>query len=323
MASASLRAPSFLSLAAASALALGLPSGGSAQAQQGAGYTIVETGQRFSSLQQAVDTIGNARGTIEVAPGTYRDCAVQNGGYVVFKAQQPGSAVFDGGICENKATLVVRGQGTEVRGLVFQNLNVPDLNGSGIRHERGNVTVVNSWFRNSQQGILTANDPSGSLTIDKSTFSGLGRCGGGKGCAHSVYTGLLGSLTVTRSRFEQGRGGHYVKTRVLQVQISGNSFDDTKGITTNYMVDLSAGSVGQISNNIFVQGRNKENYSAFIAVAPEGQDNPTRGLTITGNDARIAPGVNRNTWFVADWRGEPLNIAGNTLGKGISKYQKR
>ncbi|MEM1133423.1 MAG: right-handed parallel beta-helix repeat-containing protein [Pseudomonadota bacterium] len=323
MALALLRTRSFLSLAAASALAIGLTPGGPAQAQQGGGYTIVETGQRFSSLQQAVDSIGGSRGTIQIAPGTYRDCAVQKAGYVIYTAAQPGTAIFDGGICESKATLVLRGQGAEIRGLTFQNLAVSDLNGSGIRLEKGNVTVSNSWFRNSQQGILSANDPSGSLTVDKSTFSGLGRCGGGKGCAHSIYLGKLGSLTVTRSRFEQGRGGHYVKTRTPRVQISGNSFDDTQGVTTNYMIDLSAGAVGEISNNIFVQGRNKENYSALIAVAPEGQENPTRGLTITANDARIAPGVNRNTWFVADWRGEPLNITGNTLGKGLAKYQKR
>ncbi|MEO1043917.1 MAG: right-handed parallel beta-helix repeat-containing protein [Pseudomonadota bacterium] len=294
-----------------------------AQAQQGGGFTVAETGKRFNSLDQAVKSIGNSRGTIEIAPGTYRDCAVQTGGYVVYQAAQPGSVIFDGGICESKAALVLRGQGAEIRGLIFQNMQVPDLNGAGIRHERGQVTVVNSWFRNSQQGILTANDPQGSLTIDKSTFSGLGRCGGGRGCAHSIYIGQLGSLTVTRSRFEQGTGGHYVKTRAPRVRIIGNSFDDTKGVTTNYMIDLSIGAVGEISNNLFVQGRNKENWSAFIAVGPEGQQNPSNGLTITGNDARIAPGVDRNTWFVADWRGEPLNISGNKLGRGLTRYQKR
>lgn len=315
---------SLLSLTAASALVtLPLATSAPAQAQAAGGFTIAETGERFSSLDAAVKRIGSSRGTIEIAPGTYRDCAVQTAGYVIYQAAQPGTAIFDGGICEGKATLVLRGEGAEVRGLTFQNLKVSDLNGSGIRHEKGNVTVVNSWFRNSQQGILTANDPTGSLTIDKSTFTGLGRCGGGKGCAHSIYIGQLGSLTVTRSRFEQGTGGHYVKTRAPRVTIIGNSFDDTKGSTTNYMIDLSIGAVGEISNNLFVQGVNKENWSAFITVGPEGQQNPSSGLTITANDARIAPGADRDTWFVADWRGEPLNITGNTLGPRLSKYQKR
>lgn len=35
------------------------------------------------------------------------------------------------------------------------------------------------------------------------------------------------------------------------------------------MIDLPAGSVGTITHNEFVQGRNKENYSAFIAVGAE------------------------------------------------------
>lgn len=294
-----------------------------AQAQSGGNFTIVETGKSFGRLADAVNSIGGNRGTISIAPGTYRDCAVQTAGYVIYKSAVPGKAIFDGGICEGKATLVLRGQGAEVRGIIFQNLAVSDLNGSGIRHEKGKVTVVNSWFRNSQQGILTANDPNGELIIDKSTFTGLGRCGGGKGCAHSIYIGELGALTVTRSRFEQGTGGHYVKTRAPRVTIKNNSFDDTQGNTTNYMIDLSIGAVGEISDNMFVQGRNKENWSAFITVGPEGQQNASRGLTITRNDARIAPGVDRNTWFVADWRGEPLNITGNTLGRGLTKYQKR
>lgn len=286
-------------------------------------FTVVETGQGFARLQQAVDAIGDRQGSIAVSPGTHRDCAVQTQGFISYLASEPGTAVFDGTTCEGKAALVLRGRGADISGLVFQNMNVPDFNGAGVRLEKGDLTVAQSWFRDSQQGILSAADAQGTIVIDRSTFSRLGTCEGAGGCAHSIYIGDYGHLRVTRSRFEEGRGGHYVKARAGQVEIASCSFDDARGKATNYMIDLPGGAVGQISNNWFVQGLNKENYSAFIAVAAEGHDHTSNGLVITGNDARLAPGVSRNTVFVADWSGDQLALGENALGPGLKRFEKR
>ena len=46
-------------------------------------FTVAETGQSFGRLQDAVNAIGNGSDTIAIAPGTYRDCAVQEGGSIV------------------------------------------------------------------------------------------------------------------------------------------------------------------------------------------------------------------------------------------------
>jgi len=308
-------------LAAASVLT-GEYTAAQAQSDQ-RGFTIAETGERFSSLQSAVDKIRANRGTIEIGPGRYTECAVQTAGYVIYRAAQPGTVIFDGGTCEGKAAIVIRAKGAEVHGMIFQNMAVTDLNGAGIRQERGSLIVTNSWFRNSQQGILTADDASATLTIDKSTFTGLGRCGGAKGCAHSIYINKLAGLKVTRSRFEKGTGGHYVKSRAPRVELSQNSFDDTRGISTNYMIDLPDGATGTITSNIFVQGRNKENYSAFIAVAPERRTWTSNGLTVVNNDARIAPGVERNTVFVANWSDDSVSISNNKLDSRLKRYEER
>ncbi|MCL4673392.1 MAG: right-handed parallel beta-helix repeat-containing protein, partial [Sphingomonadaceae bacterium] len=120
-----------------------------------------------------------------------------------------------------------------------------------------------------------------------------------------------------------GTGGHYVKTRAARVEIASSSFDDSAGKATNYMIDLPAGSVGQITNNWFVQGRDKENYSAFIAVGAEDQLHGSDGLQIAGNDARLVPNVRRSTTFVADWTGARLAIADNNLGNGLKSFEKR
>ena len=293
-----------------------------AQNQQ-APYVIEETGQGFARLDQAVHAIGNARATIIVAPGRHRQCAIQEAGIITYRAAEPGTAIFDGVACEGKAALVLRGTGAVVDGLVFENMAVPDENGAGIRIEQGNLDVRNSMFRNSEQGILSAEDRDATIRIDRSTFSGLGRCGGDASCAHSIYIGNYGRLEVTRSRFERGNGGHYVKTHTAQVSITDNSFDDTQGQATNYMIDLPSGSQGTIANNVFVQGENKENWSAFVAVAAEGQHHSSSGLVISNNSASLAPGVRRETWFVGDWSGDQLQIASNQLGRGISPYHRR
>ena len=290
---------------------------------QGAAFTLAETGRTFSKLQDAVDAVGGGRGTIRVAPGQYAQCAVQTAGRVAFVAEAPGTAIFDGGACEDKATLVLRGAGARVEGLVFQNIRVPDANGAGIRLERGDLDVSETMFRDSEQGILTGDDPQATIRISRSTFSGLGRCDRGLSCAHGIYIGDYGSLAVDRSRFERGRGGHYVKSRAARIDLTNSSFDDTRGSTTNYMVDLSNGATGRISGNRFVQGKNKENYSAFIVVAPEGRKHSSAGLVIAGNEAVLGAGAPRPTAFIADLSKDRLAIGANSIAAGIERFQQR
>ena len=292
-------------------------------AQGAAPFTIEQTGKGYYRLDDAVKAVGAGDAVIRIAPGTYRDCAVQEAGRIAYRATEPGKAIFDGGVCEGKATLVLRGRDAVVDGLVFQNLRVPDGNGAGIRLEKGPLIVRNAIFRNSEEGILTADDPASTITIDRSSFSGLGRCDRGLSCAHSVYVNAYGGLTVTRSRFERGQGGHYLKSRARRIAVSDSSFDDTKGHTTNYMIDLSTGATGTIANNVFVQGPDKENHSAFITVAPEGRDTPSAGLTVNGNKASLSPGITWPTVFVADWSHEPLKLGPNMIGKGITPFEKR
>lgn len=282
----------------------------------------IEGGGAFYRLDDAVRALGDAGGTIVVASGRYPDCAVIASGDVTLRAATPSSAIFDGGTCEGKATLVARANHVTVDGLVFQDVRVPDRNGAGIRLESGDLTVTHSTFRNSEQGILTANDNAGTITVSWSTFSGLGGCPDGM-CSHSIYVGDYGKLAVDHCRFERGTGGHYVKSRAATVAITDSSFDDSGGRDTNYMIDLPSGATGRITGNAFVQGPNKENHSAFIAVAAERRDHPSAGLTIENNDARFAPGVTWPSVFAADWSQEPLRIGANVLAPRLKAFELR
>lgn len=300
-------------------LALSAP----AAAQEARGpYTLAETGQSFAELQQAVNAIGDRKGTILVAAGTHRDCAVQEAGFITFKAAEPGKAIFEAETCEDKAALVLRGKGALVDGLVFRGYSVNDGNGAGIRIEQGDLTVTNAMFLDSQEGILGGNPSNQRITIDRTTFSGLGQCDQAVNCSHSIYLITRGQVTVTRSRFERGTGGHYVKLRVPHLTIADNSFDDSQGKNTNYMIDLSEGGTGEIVRNTFVQGANKENGSGLIVVAPEGRTYPSDGLTIADNVASMAPGAGGNPAFVADLSKAALRLGQNQL-TGMRAFERR
>lgn len=286
-------------------------------------YLVAETGQRYAALQDAVNAIGDRRGTIVIAPGVYRDCAVQTKGEIAFLATEAGQVTFDGAICEGKAALVVRGQFARVEGIIFQNQHVGDGNGAGIRLEHGHLLVRQDWFRDSDEGILSADDPDGTVMIERSTFSRLGRCDRGLSCAHGVYIGGYASVTVRNSRFEAGRGGHYLKSRAAKIDVTDCSFDDSAGHATNYMIDLSTGATGTIRGNWFIDGPDKENRTTFISNAPEGHAHSADGLVIEGNTARMVPGAKYDTAFFVNWSSDPVKLGTNTIGAGIRASERR
>ena len=313
-------------MAATLALAAALMSG-RAHAQQkwvaGTPYQIAETGQRFNRMQDAINTIGKGRGTILIDDGRWEDCGVQVDGNVTFQARHPGKVFFYGpNVCEAKAIFVLRGVSARVIGFNFFDIHNDSGNGAGIRLEKGNLYASQNWFSNSDEGILANSDPDGTVTVDKSSFSALGRCGGYAPCAHAIYIGHYASVTVAHCRFEAGRGGHYLKSRAARIDATDNSFDDSRGTATNYTIDLPAGATGRITGNWILQGAHKENPSAVITIAAEGKEHSSNGLLIVGNVVRMAPGA-LPTVFVADWAGDQLVIGQNQMDAGVALYQRR
>lgn len=278
-------------------------------------------GRGYATLDAALAAIGDRTATITIAPGVYRQCAVQNRGYVTYRAARPGTAIFEHETCEDKAALVLRGRGSVIDGLVFRGYAVNDGNGAGIRSETGDLTVLNSMFLDSQQGIGGGFPGQQRIVIDHSSFAGLGQCDQAANCSHAIYLITKGSVSITDSRFERGTGGHYLKLRAPSATITGNSFDDSAGTGTNYMIDLANGGSGTIRGNIFVQGAHKENGSTLIAVAAETRMYPTAGLAIDGNTATLAPGAAK-TAFVSDWSHQRLAIGANRL-TGMTPFVSR
>ncbi len=258
-------------------------------------------------------------GTLVLPPGRYPDCAVINQSVLTIRAEVQGQAQFDGGACQGKAALVAHGNNLTVDGLVFKNIRVPDGNGAGIRHETGSLTVKNSIFYNSENGILTTSDDGLDLTVDKSLFSHLGGCKFSSGCSHSIYSGTINKLTLTNSVFKNSAGGHFLKSRAHSVQVSGNTFDDTDGVSS-CLIELPYGSNGEIQNNQFVKGIKARSRFCFIKVGAEGAKNDSSKLYINGNTAE---GKTPVSVFVQNKTSAPLYVKDNsTVGFIISATGK-
>lgn len=307
-----------LTLAAGPAL---IPATTPALAQSAPPFFVKETGRGFGNLAEAVAAIGDGDGTILIAPGTYADCAVQTAGRVAYVARQDGTVTFDGGVCEGKAALVLRGRSAHVQGITFTHEVVPDGNGAGIRMENGNLTVSRARFIDAQCGILSGDEVPGTITVDRSSFAGLGKDPRGNG-AHSMYIGRSVGLKVTNSRFERGTGGHYIKSRARHIEVLDSSFDDSRGKMTNYSIDLPNGATGRIAGNAFVNGLGKENRTTFISIAPEGRETTSEGLVIENNKAWLVPDYPWQTAFVANWTSDQVIERNNTLAPGIVKFKQ-
>lgn len=223
--------------------------------------------------------------TIVLPPGRYTDCAVITQAMLTLRAAKAGTAILDGGACEQKAALVFRGGLLVVDGLMFRNMRVPDGNGAGIRLEQGALIVRNSLFYNNQSGILAAAGPENSLVVSNSRFVRNGSCRHAAGCAHSIYINTIKKFRIDNSRFEMASGGHFVKSRAARVDIRHSTFDDLSG-NSSYLIDLPFGSNGVIQENYFHKGKFSRNRCCIIRIAAEGARHRSDALLIENNDAR-------------------------------------
>src|SRR5581483_2327397 len=101
---------------------------------------------------------------------------------------------------------------------------VPDGNGAGVRQETGNLTVIDSWIHDNQDGILTSGSlPGAVLTISHSEFSNNGA---GDGFTHNLYVGDLATVDISDSYFTAANAGHEIKSRAENTIIRDSRIQD-------------------------------------------------------------------------------------------------
>lgn len=237
---------------------------------------------------------------IKVAPGTYTNDfpsvtramtievdPARSGRAVILKAAQ---------LLPNEKGIILNTANLTVDGLTFRGAKIADDlggNGAGIRDQNlgspATLIVENSLFIDNQEGILTGNNASQSISIINSTFENNGNPNINH-FQHGLYVNYAGSLTVTSSTFCGQLIGHDIKSRAMMTSISDNRLYDgeadpaigCRAGSTSFAIDVANGGVATISGNAIVQGPASQNYR-MVDYGEEGLPYGTNTLLVSDN----------------------------------------
>lgn len=210
----------------------------------------------------------------------------------------------EGQSAEGKGIWVVRGVDVLIENIVFRGARVPDRNGSGIRHERGRLTVRNCLFDANEMGILAANGDSQTLIVENSEFS-HGVPLPKPRLSHLLYAGRIARLEVRGSYFHHGLVGHLLKSRARFSLIEYNRLTDESGGQASYELDFPDGGVAVLIGNLIQQSATTEN-ERMISFGAEGLYYERNGIFLSSNtlvDALPAGGE-----FLAVWSPERVTL---------------
>ena len=199
-----------------------------------------------------------------------------NADNLVIEGTGPGVVITDK-TCIGKGLFVLEGKDTTVRNLTLTRARVPDMNGAGIRLDKGNLTVDNVKFIDNQNGIM-GGVPGTTVTIRNSEFDKNGTCQAG--CAHGIYIENVDLLRVENSRFSNTRQGHSIKSRALRTEVIGCTITDCPDGTSSYLIDVPNGGSMTVRDNTLEKGPNAENHTTAIAIGEEGVTHPTPEIKI-------------------------------------------
>jgi len=160
----------------------------------------------------------------------------------------------------------------------FSGAKVADKNGAGIRYDTGNLVITNSYFHDNENGLLSAADANGTITIKNSEF---GHNGNGNGLTHNIYVGVIKQLTIQDSYIHDAVIGHEVKSRALNTTITGSRIQNNFG-NASYEIDLPQGGNALVQNNLIQQGAGSSN-PVIIAFGEERKLNANSNLVVRGN----------------------------------------
>ena len=200
------------------------------------------------------------------------------------------------------------GVSVTINGFDISGAQVPDNNGSGIRYEGGSLTLNNDTLHNNQDGLLSAPDPNGTITIDSSTFTDNGA---GDGESHNIYIGDIASFTLQNSTSSSANVGHEVKSRAENNTITNNLIQDGTNGNSSYEIDFPNGGNDLVANNVIEKGPDAQNPIA-ITFGEEGNVHANSSLTVQGNTI-LNNDPASDTIAVVNDTGTTASISGNNF----------
>ena len=248
---------------------------------------------------------------IEIEPGQYFDCAVWGADDLVIEGTGPGVVITDK-TCMGKGLFVIEGNNTTVGNLTLTRSRVPDMNGAGIRLDKGSLTVDGVKFIDNQDGIL-GGVPGTTVTVRNSDFDRNGVCA--RNCAHGMYIENVDLLRVENSRFSNTRQAHSIKSRALRTEVIGCTITDGPDGTSSYLIEAPNGGALIVRDNTLEKGPKSENHKAAIAIGAEGATHPTPEITITNNNFRNDGSY--QTALLWNLTATPATLEGNKLSGSV------
>jgi hypothetical protein len=219
--------------------------------------------------------------TIEVVPG-------YAGSPVVLDATEP---------LPNEKGIILTMASLTVNGLTFAGAQIDNSlggNGAGIRDQNtapgATLVISSSTFTGNQEGVLTGDDSSETITVTNSNFINNGNPNIDY-LQHGLYVNGGASLTVSNSLFCGQLIGQDIKSRAQATIVSGNQLYDgaanaalgcTAG-SSSLAVDVANGGAASISGNQITQGAASENYK-LVDYGEEGLAYGNNSLAVSGNN---------------------------------------
>jgi hypothetical protein len=217
----------------------------------------VGPGMQYATPCQAISA-ANDGDTIEIAAGSYPGsvCSWKKnrlsikgvGGRVQIDAA--------GQSADRKAIWMIYGSDTVVENIEFSGARVTDRNGAGIKLTGGNLTIRNCIFRNNENGVLTSDNPSAEVLIERSEFAYNGT---GSGQTHNVYIGRVKKLTFQYNYTHHAKVGHLLKSRAIENHILYNRITNEASGTASREIDLPNGGRSFLIGNLIQQGASSQN----------------------------------------------------------------
>ncbi len=246
----------------------------------GAAVRQVGPGQKYATPCKAI-AAAKRGDTIEIdASGNYRGdvCAWTTSDLTLRGVNGRARIDAAGRNVQGKGTWVIAGNDTTVENLEFTGAAVPDHNGAAIRQEGANLTVLNCYFHDNEEGILTGANPASKIVVERTEFD---RNGYSDGQSHNIYVGRVGEFTLRFSYSHDARIGHLVKSRALRNNILYNRLTGETG-TASYELDLPNGGLSYVIGNLIEQGPLSDN-ETIVAYGEEGLVNPDSRLYFVNN----------------------------------------
>ncbi len=262
----------------------------------------VGAGQAFAVPSQAAAVAGDGD-VVQIAAGTYYDCAIWHGKGVTIAGAGPQTVITDT-TCQGKALFIIGGEGTTVRDLTLARARVLDGNGAGIRMEGPSLTLQHVRFINNEVGILAGSEGPRRLRIADCLFESGGV--GGDHPMFAVVVGTLDVLQIERSTISDVKGGG-IESSAASTELTGNSIATGSGADPAPAVLIEAGNL-LMQDNVISLGPVPSRQRAAVWATGGGN------MVLRHNELHNATG--RPAALLLDWSGGKAVLEDNKVGSG-------